>query len=104
MKKESILAKGFFCENPREGAPDYVLAKISIKVPDAIAFLNEHANASGYVNLDLLDGLKGKPYLKLNDWKPSGTARREETAPEVSGYPDPAEDELQDINPEDIPF
>lgn len=93
MKKDSILAKGFFCENPREGAPDYVLAKVSVKVPDAIAFLNEHANASGYVNLDLLHGQNGKPYLKLNEWTPDGSRK-----------PAPAEASSDDINPEDVPF
>ena len=68
---EITLAKGFFFDRPREGSPEFVKGRISIKVEDAIAFLNEHKNEKDYVNLDLLSSKEGKLYLKLNDWKPA---------------------------------
>ena len=67
----SELAKGFFFDKPREGAPEFVKGRVSIKVEEAIEMLNQYKNDKGYVNLDLLkskDG--GKLYFTVNDWKP----------------------------------
>jgi len=93
MAKDKVFARGFFVEKPRAGAPSFVKGRVSVKVPDAIAFLNENANASGYVNLDLQESTDGtKLYLALNEWKPSHQEQVEET---------PRED---GILPEEIPF
>lgn len=93
MKKDRVFAKGFFVEHPRPGAPSFVKGRISIKAPDAIAFINANANASGYVNLDLQESTDGtKMYLALNDWKPG---RQEEV------HATPMED---GILPEEVPF
>lgn len=67
---ENNLPKGFFFSRAREGAPDFVKGKLGIKVADAIEFLKINANSEGFVNMDLLVSKDGKPYLKLNDWKP----------------------------------
>ena len=64
------LAAGFYFDRPREGAPDFVKGRLSIKVVDAAIFIQEHKNEKGYVNLDLLVSKEGKLYLSLNDWKP----------------------------------
>lgn len=65
------FAKGFFFERPRQGAPEFVKGRMSIKVEEAIEFLRESANEKGYVNLDLLQSRDGnKLYFTLNDWKP----------------------------------
>ena len=85
MENESILAAGFFFERPREGAPAFVKGRLSIQVEKAIAFLEEHKNDKGYINLDLLTSKENKPYLKLNTWKPE--AKKEE-----------------EINPDDVPL
>jgi len=72
MAKDKVFAKGFFVEKPRAGAPSFVKGRVSVKVSDAIAFLNSNANASGFVNLDLQESTDGtKMYLALNDWKPN---------------------------------
>jgi len=68
--EQNNLPKGIFFDRPREGAPDFVKGKLAFKVEDAIQFLKENANTAGYVNLDLLISKAGKPYLKLNNWKP----------------------------------
>lgn len=70
MSKAKVYPKGLFINEPNEGAPDFVKGRISIKVVDLVAFLNENKNEAGYVNLDLLQGDKGL-YSTLNDWKPS---------------------------------
>lgn len=71
MSEQSPLAKGIYFDKPREGAPDFVKGRISIKVEDAIEMLNEYKNDKGYVNLDLLQSKdKKKLYLTVNTWKP----------------------------------
>ena len=62
--------KGIFINKPRDGAPEFVRASISIKAEDAITWIKEVANEKGYVNIDVLNGEKGL-YLKHNDWKPT---------------------------------
>lgn len=66
---ETIYPKGLFYNDPKEGAPDFVKGRISIKTEDFTAFLKEHTNEKGYVNLQVLAGDKGT-YLKLDTWKP----------------------------------
>lgn len=68
--KEHIWADGFKFEKPREGAPDFVKGRLSIKVPEAVAFLQKHQNNGGWVNLDLKKGASGVLYLELNTWQP----------------------------------
>lgn len=67
-----------FFNSKHENAPDFVLGSISFKVDEFIQFLTKHKKEDGYVNVDFLrskpkDGeTKGKPYFKLNTWKPEG--------------------------------
>jgi len=68
-RPDPVFADGFIFKRPREGAPDFVKGALSIKVDEAIAFLQKHNNA-GWVNLDLKNSQGGKLYLQLNDWKP----------------------------------
>ena len=68
-KPDPVFADGFIFKRPREGAPEFVKGALSIKVDEAIAFLQKH-NSGGWVNLDLKNSQGGKLYLQLNDWKP----------------------------------
>lgn len=62
---------GFFFDAPKPGVPDFVKGKLSIKVEEAVAFLQANKNEAGYVNCDLLESKdKTKRYFALNDWKP----------------------------------
>lgn len=76
MENETIFADGMMFTKKRDGAPDFVLGGVSIKVDEFVAFLQKHKKEDGWVNLDMLrgkdkeDGTKGRPYFKLNDWKP----------------------------------
>lgn len=78
---ETTFATGFFFERPKEGAPEFVKGRMSIKVEEALALLTQHKNDKGYVNLDLLQSKdKTKLYLTVNTWK------------------------KEEVNPADIPF
>lgn len=79
-----VYPKGFYIGEPKETAPDFVKGRISVKVEEFTAFLNEHANDAGYVNLDLLEGQKGL-YSTLNTWKPKeSNAQKTVAAPATS--------------------
>lgn len=67
---ETIFADGIFFDKPREGAPDFVKGRVSIKVEEAVKFLETHKSEKGYVSLDLLKSKEGgKLYFKLNTYK-----------------------------------
>lgn len=81
---EKIFADGFRFEKPREGSPEFVKGRLSIKVPEAIQFLEKHQSNAGWVNIDLKKSAKGTLYLELNTWQPKK--------------------QTDDIDPENIPF
>lgn len=99
-KTEKVLAKGIYVEKPSVNAPTWVIAKVSFKVADAMAFLEEHVNNAGYVNLDVLISKDGqKYYAALNQFVPEKPGVVKEEADNV-----PIEYPPEDINPDDIPF
>lgn len=79
-KKEAIFPKGIFYNKPREGAPDFIRGSISIKADEAIEFINQYKNASGYVNLDMKLSREKRIYLELNTFTPT---KRENAQPET---------------------
>lgn len=70
--------KGIFYNKPREGAPEFVRGSISIKVDEAIQFLQEYKNDKGYVNLDMLLNKENGIYLVLNEY---GLKKQENVQP-----------------------
>lgn len=88
-QKEKILAKGIYVEKPSTNAPDWVIAKVSFKVADAVKFLVEHENNAGYCNLDVLMTKDGtKFYAALNQFEP----KKPESLKEI------------EVDPSDLPF
>lgn len=77
----SELAQGMYFDRPSSNAPDFVKGKLSIKVEDAIPFLERCKNENGYVNIDLLLSKENKLYLKLNDWKKEPAKDNSEETP-----------------------
>jgi hypothetical protein len=106
-KKEVVFADGFIFKRPREGAPEFVKGALSIKVDEAIAFLQKHNNA-GWVNLDLKNSQGGKLYLQLNDWKPPVDAAQPPAqapqAPTQAGTNPQDSQDAPAITESDIPF
>jgi hypothetical protein len=67
---EKKYAKGFYGNQKRQNAPAFVLGSVSIKVEDAIQWLQENKNDKGYCNLDINEGRDGKLSIFLNEFKP----------------------------------
>ena len=89
---DTIFADGMIVKAPREGAPSFVKAAVSIKVDEFIAFLQRNRKADGWVNLDLKESAKEghKWYAALNTF-----SKGEAPKPQA---------EATDVNPDDIPF
>lgn len=88
--KERTFADGFIIKR-RENAPEFVIANISVKVDDAIAFLRKHEK-KGWVNLSAKRGRSGNPYLELDTYEHKPVAQ---VAPEKK---QPVEDD------DELPF
>ena len=78
-KKERVFADGFSFRKPTGDAPEYVVGRLSLKVEEAIAFINKHKNANGWINLSILIGRSGNPYVELDTYEP----KKEEEPTEV---------------------
>lgn len=68
--------KGIYFKEARTGAPSFVKGSVSIKVADAIPWLQANANAGGYVNLNLKVSKDNKAYCEKDEWEPK---KKEET-------------------------
>lgn len=103
---ENKFIGGLFFKDPHENAPDFVMAKGSIKVADMRAWLDQQDGE--WVNFDLKRSREGKPYAQIDDWKPdgnrgNGTPRR--NGPPVTQRPQRATDEPRgEFEDDDIPF
>lgn len=68
QKQETVYANGFIAKRT-EKDPDFIVVRLSIAKDDAIAFINKHANAEGWVNLEVKKGREaGKFNITLNTY------------------------------------
>jgi len=99
---DMIFADGLIVKK-RDGAPDFVVCNLSIKVDEFIPWLDEH-RSNGWVNLDVKISKNGKMYASKDTWEPTqGDAAREGIAnarEAAAPAPAPAPSEFDD----DIPF
>ena len=72
QKTEKVFAQGFLFKR-NENAPDFVIGSQSIKVDEAIAFLQEHSQ-NGWVNLQVKQSQGGKYYTELDTFVPKPKA------------------------------
>ncbi len=96
-QKEKIFADGFRFER-KENAPTFVVGRMSIKVDEAIAFLKSYEKA-GWVNLNILNGRSGNPYVELDMYEPTkkgGATTTQEPAAKPAPKPS-AEEEAEDL-------
>lgn len=67
---------GLYFNKKHEKAPSFVLGTISIKPKEFMEWLRQNpADDKGYVRLKVNESRDGKPYVALDDWKP--TAKKE---------------------------
>ena len=76
MEKEFV--DGLIIKAPREGAPDFVKANISIKREELIEWLGKQEGE--WINLNVLASKKdpSKWYAEVDNWKPKTEEKKEE--------------------------
>lgn len=82
---EKIFADGFVFKR-NEKAPDFVVGNISVKVDEAVAFLNKHTK-NGWVNLQVKNSQGGKYYIELDTFEPKA---QQQQAPAQQPEPEPS--------------
>lgn len=73
-KPETEFPKGLIVKAPRDGAPDFVIASISIKREELIEWLS--SREGDWINLDVKEAKSGHWYASVNTFKP-----KQETKP-----------------------
>lgn len=68
MSNETEFVEGLIVKAPRDGAPDFVKAAISIKRQELIDWLN--GRDGEWVNVDVKESKGGKWYAAVNTYKP----------------------------------
>jgi hypothetical protein len=66
-QKPKVFADGFSFKKG-ENAPEWVIGRQSIKVDEAIVFLQTHQK-KGWVNIDIKQSQKGTYYCELDTWE-----------------------------------
>jgi hypothetical protein len=93
-KKDKVFADGFIFKRS-DNAPDWVVGNMSVKVDEAISFLQSNQK-NGWVNLKVNSAKSGKYYMELDTWesKSSGaiTYKTQPVAPSSLGNT-----EIQDL-------
>jgi len=81
MSQEKNFAKGFIFKR-NANAPSFVVGSISVKVEEAIAWLQAN-QSNGWANLKVNQAQNGNYYIELDTWQPkSGAERPPIAAPE----------------------
>jgi hypothetical protein len=89
-KEEIQFVPGLFAKAPRETAPPFVKASISIKVAELGVWLRErHKAGEEWVNIDILESKKGSWYAKVNTFKP-----KEKEEAKTAGRFDDVDDDI----------
>ena len=92
MSEQKQFVNGLIAKAPNDNAPDFIKARLSIKVDELIEFLQSNKKPDGWVNCDIKVSKGGKWYVELDTWEPSAAAKPG-TKNVASGAP-----------PSDIPF
>lgn len=75
-EQEVEFADGLFVNAPRENAPDFVKADISINAREFYKWLGEKGKTLGedekYIKIQIKEGRTGKWYASVDNWKPKG--------------------------------
>lgn len=92
MSNEIEFVEGLIVKAPRDGAPDFVKASISIKREELIDWLS--SRSGDWVNIDVKESRNGKWYAAVNTYRPKGDKPQRSGANQArGGHPD-----------DDIPF
>ena len=102
-QKEKVFADGFRFER-RENAPEYVVGRMSLKVDEAITFMKLHQK-NGWVNLNIMYGRSGNPYVELDTYEPTKKAEPYGSAePQTPKQSAPKQEPPAANDSEELPF
>ena len=76
MSDEVEFVPGMIFKLPHENAPDFVKGKLSIKREEMLEWLSKQEDE--WLNAELNVSLAGKPYARVDRWKPE----KQETKPD----------------------
>lgn len=103
---------GLLVKAPRDGAPEYVVGKLSLKREALIGWLQQQDGE--WINADIKVAQNGNWYAQVDDWKPdrqrSGGGGRQQgqmTARGSNGYvqgPPQQPAPIDDFADDDLPF
>ncbi len=97
MSQEKNFAKGFiFKRNPN--APGFVVGNISVKVDEAIAWLQAN-ESKGWVNIKVNTAKSGSIYMELDTWTKDAQAQAPAPTPVT-----PVFNSTPEVNDDDLPF
>ena len=77
---EPIFVNGLIWKDPSPRAPDFIKGKLSIKVSELIAFLEDN-QSNDWVNVIMKESKAGKIYFELDTWKPQTPNESDEATP-----------------------
>ena len=81
--EESMLVKGFYPKQKHPNAPDFVIAKGSINLPQFAEFMREFKAANPgeeWVNIDMKLSKAGKGHATVDTWKPDPAMQGQSSA------------------------
>jgi hypothetical protein len=99
MSNEKVFADGFIAKR-HEKAPDFVTCSLSVKVDEAVTFLQNNAR-EGWVNLQVKQAKSGKYYVELDEWRPTQGQSAKVGIVQAKAAIDPVPESFAD---DDIPF
>lgn len=80
-QKDRVFAPAMNWSQPRDGAPDFIKAKVGIKVDEFVTFLKDNAKPSGWINFEVKESQDGRYYFELDTWEPKPQAGNDEDVP-----------------------
>lgn len=109
MSNETKFIDGLMFKPPHENAPEYVIAKGSIRREELIGWLQQQSG--DWVNFDLKESQQGKYYASVDDWKPQrqgggsgGSGGSRGGAPQRPARQSATDAQKDDFADDDIPF
>jgi hypothetical protein len=90
---EKVFAEGIIFKR-NDNAPDFVVGSMSVKVEEAVPFLQANAK-NGWTNLQVKKSQNGKYYIELDTFEPKAQGGAQQPAP--------AQPAASQANP-DLPF
>lgn len=91
MSEDKQFVDGMNISAPTERMPDFIKARLGVKVNNFYAWAQAHADERGWVNIDIKESKSGKWYAELNTYKKN--ADGEDVVPQDDS-----------IDPESVPF